>query len=52
MNQSVSYRQNAAGCYEAARILTPVKRPNCLRWRSHGFGVTDETKWQRLGHPA
>jgi len=38
MNQSVTYRQNTAECYEAARILlTPVRRPNCLQWRSHGF---------------
>ena len=38
MNQSVTYRQNAAECYEAARILsTPLRRPNCLEWRSHGF---------------
>jgi hypothetical protein len=38
MNQSVTYRQNAAECYEAARILlTPFRRPNCLQWRSHGF---------------
>jgi hypothetical protein len=28
MNQSVTYRQNAAECYEAARILSaPVRRP-------------------------
>ena len=55
MNQSVTYRQNAAECYEAARILSdPRQKAKLLAMAQSWISLADLERdeiWQNWGIP-
>jgi hypothetical protein len=55
MNQSVTYRQNAAKCYEAARILSaPRQKAKLLAMAQSWISLADLERdeiWQNRGIP-
>jgi hypothetical protein len=55
MNQSVTYRQNAAECYEAARILSdPRQKAKLLAMAQSWISLADLERdeiWQNRGIP-